>query len=241
MPAEGHTWSVFQTSSLGEDVFVSMNRAVIFANGSLPDREAARALLHPQDLLLAADGGSRHLMAMGLTPSVVIGDLDSIRPDERHLLESAGVVFVQHPRDKDETDLELALRYVIAKGFREILIAGALGGRLDQTIGNLALLSGPDMANLDIRLDDGVEEAFFVRHSCRIFGTLGDLVSLVPWGRAADHVTTVGLRWPLKAERLTPHHTRGISNEMVAEKADISLQAGLLLVIHRRLAVRPVQ
>jgi thiamine pyrophosphokinase len=208
---------------------------VIFANGSLPDREAVRALLRPEDLLVAADGGSRHLLALGLTPSVVIGDLDSISAEERRLLESAGARIMQHPRDKDETDLELALGYAVAQGYGVILIAGALGGRLDQTIGNLALLSRPDLADLDVRLDDGLEEAFFVRRSCRILGNPGDLVSLIPWVRGAIQVSTTGLRWPLKGERLSPHRTRGISNELVGGQATVALQSGLLLVIHRRL------
>lgn len=212
-----------------------MSRVVIFANGSLPDREAVRALLRPEDLLLAADGGSRHLLALDLMPSVVIGDLDSIRSDERRQLESGGARILQHPRDKDETDLELALRYAVAEGYRVIRIAGALGGRLDQTIGNLALLSGPGLADLDVRLDDGLEEAFFVRRSCRIAGTPGDLVSLAPWGREASQVITTGLRWPLKGDRLFPHRTRGISNELVGSRATVSLQSGLLLVIHRRM------
>ena len=71
------------------------------------------------------------------------------------------------------------------RGTGVILIVGALGGRLDQTIGNLALLSRPGLADLDVRLEDGLEEAFFVRRSCRILGNPGDLVSLIPWGRAA--------------------------------------------------------
>ena len=221
----------------GGGFFVSMKRAVIFANGSLPDPESMRALLQPRDLILAADGGSRHLRRLGLTPAALIGDLDSIQPQERRRYESAGVMVEQHPRDKDETDLELALRYALAKGCRVIRIAGALGGRLDQTIANLALLSAPGLAELDVRLDDGVEEAFFVRRSCQILGAPGDLVSLIPWGHTANHVTTAGLRWPLKGERLSPHRSRGISNDMVSKKATITLEAGLLLVVHRRQAV----
>jgi thiamine pyrophosphokinase len=235
MPAEGHPARIL-TILPGEDGFVSMSRVVIFANGSLPDRETVRGLLRPDDLLVAADGGSRHLLALGLTPAVVIGDLDSIRAGNRRRLELAGVQLVEHPRNKDETDLELALRYAVAQGYGVILIAGALGGRLDQTIGNLALLSRPDLADLDVRLDDGLEEAFFVRRSGQILGAPGDLVSLIPWGRTAVHVVTTGLRWPLEGERLFPDRTRGISNELVEDKATVSLRSGLLLVIHRRMA-----
>ena len=59
---------------------MSHARAVIFANGILPDPQAARGLLREGDLWIAADGGSRHALAFGRAPDVVIGDLDSL-PD----------------------------------------------------------------------------------------------------------------------------------------------------------------
>jgi len=53
-------------------------RIIIFANGDLPNPEKARALIHADDLIIAADGGTRHALALGLTPNVIIGDLDSL-------------------------------------------------------------------------------------------------------------------------------------------------------------------
>ena len=212
-----------------------MPHTILFANGLLPDLEAARRLLRPDDTLFAADGGSRHALALGLVPSVVIGDLDSLSTEDRRQLEQAGTRFQEHPRDKDQTDLELALDYVFENGFHSIRILGGLGGRLDQTLGNLALLSDPRLAAVDIRLDDGLEETFFVRQRAEVEGKVGEIVSLLPWGGEVSGVTTTGLRWPLHAESLFPDRTRGISNELTAEAATITIQSGLLLVVHRRL------
>lgn len=211
-----------------------MPRLIIFANGSLPHIASARQLIRAGDVLIAADGGTQHVLALGLLPSVVIGDLDSLGPQARQALEAQGVEIRQHPRDKDETDLELALRYAHIAAYREIMILGALGGRLDQTIGNLSLLTGPEWADLDIRLDDGVEEALFTRSRCEVHGRPADIVSLLPWGGEVTGVSTAGLRWPFRAETLFPDRTRGVSNVMVSEDAVISLQSGLLLVVHRR-------
>jgi thiamine pyrophosphokinase len=208
-------------------------RAVIFANGNLPDPEAARALLLPDDILLAADGGIRHLLAFGLKPSIVIGDLDSVGEDDRRSLEESGTHFIRHPRDKDETDLELALNYAVEAGHKRLLILGALGGRIDQTLANLSLLADPALAGLDLRLDDGVEEAFFVRSECRVEGRPGEVVSLIPWGVPAEGVTTTGLRWPLNGDTLIPYKTRGISNEMTSGIATVSIRSGLLCIVHR--------
>jgi thiamine pyrophosphokinase len=208
-------------------------RAIIFANGHLPDLEAARRLIRPDDFLIAADGGMRHALALGLLPSIVIGDLDSLTQDNRRRLEGSGVEIRQYPPDKNETDLELALRTALEAGYRSILVLAALGGRLDQTLGNLSLLTDPSLAEVDVRLDDGIEEAVFVRKQADVQGCPGDTVSLIPWGGLAEGVTTEGLRWPLRGETLYPEKTRGVSNEMLAEIATISLKSGLLLVIHR--------
>ncbi len=210
------------------------SRAIIFVNGSLPDPELARRLIDPTCLLIAADGGTRHALSLGLTPSVIIGDLDSLLPADRQQAERQGARLLQHPADKDETDLELALEYALRQGCTEIVLLAALGGRLDQTLANLSLLTDPRLAALNIRLDDGREEAFFVRGRREVHGAAGDIVSLLPWGGPAAGVRTRGLRWPLFGETLQPHKTRGVSNQMLDPSAVIELESGLLLVVHRR-------
>jgi thiamine pyrophosphokinase len=210
-------------------------RAIIFVNGPLPDPSPVRRLLRPGDLLLAADGGTRHLRLLDLVPSAILGDLDSLSADDRRWADERQVRLVAYPPDKNETDLELALAYAVAQGADEIVIAGALGGRLDQTLANLALLTDPRLAALDVRLDDGVEAAWFVRGKSDIRGEAGDTVSLLPWGGEVTGVTTDGLRWPLSGETLYPEKTRGVSNKMLGVSASVSIESGLLLIVHRRL------
>lgn len=212
-----------------------MPRCIIFANGTLPDPDSARRLLRPDDFILAADGGTRHASTLGLTPSIVIGDLDSVTEEERGKMKEDGVAIIQHPRDKDATDLELALDYAVENGFREIVIVAALGNRLDQTLGNLSLLTDPRLSTCDLRLADGVESASFCRGQSQVEGRRGDLVSLIPWGGEVRGISAEGLRWPLSNETLLPHKTRGISNELLGEVANIQIQSGLLLIVHRRL------
>jgi thiamine pyrophosphokinase len=207
-------------------------RFVVFANGIMPDSDAARGLIRPDDVLIAADGGSRHALAMGLVPAVIIGDLDSLLPDQRQLAEQAGARILPFPTDKNQTDLELALDYVLQQGGTGMVVIAALGGRLDQTLGNLSLLSDPRFAGA--RIDDGVEEVFFCREQAEIRGRGGEVVSLIPWGGPVTGIRTQGLRWPLSAETLAPTATRGISNEMLGEQASVEISTGLLLIVHRR-------
>jgi thiamine pyrophosphokinase len=220
------------TILLREDFF--MARALIFVNGNLPDLAVIRRLILPDDFLIAADGGTAHILELGLIPAVLIGDLDSLSSENRLTLSHAGTTINQYPRNKNETDFELALHYAVNSGFRELRIIAALGGRLDQTLGNLSLLSDPSLSALDIRAEDGVQEAFFVFKECQLQGDPGDLVSLIPWGVKVSSITTTGLRWSLSGEDLWPNKSRGISNQMLEKTASVAISSGILLVVHSR-------
>lgn len=219
-----------------------MSRILIFANGVMPDLEKARRIPRPDDYIICADGGTRHALALGLHPNLVVGDLDSISDEDRQTAEDGGAEIIRYSSDKNETDLELALRHALVRKSDAILIVAALGARLDQTLGNLSLLSDPSLAALDVRFDDGVEEAFFCRGRLEelpqaprwIQGRSGDIVSLIPWGAPVEGVRTKGLKWSLKDERLYPEKTRGVSNEIVGKRAEVQIESGTLLIVHRR-------
>jgi thiamine pyrophosphokinase len=216
---------------------VSLQRILIFANGELPDLDRARSILQEKDYILCADGGTRHALALGLQPDLVIGDLDSAKPEQLEELKRAHVPIESFSHDKNETDLELAINRAIELNPKQIVIVGALGGRLDQTLANITLLSDMRLSKLDIRLDDGVEEILLCRERVEVHGRGGDIVSLLPWQGVVTGVQTDHLKWPLRQETLYPDKTRGVSNEMLAESASVAIDDGLLLVVHRRLKV----
>ena len=209
-------------------------RAVIFANGEMADPIAVRDRLHSPDWLIAADGGLRHLRALGLTPHLLIGDMDSVDSADREALARQGTQLLVHPRDKNETDLELALLHARGQGVHDLLVVGAFGGRLDQTLANIALLALPELRESTTWLTDGRTDAVLVRTTLRLHGRGGDPVSLLPMGQEARGVRTNGLRYPLHGETLQAYHSRGISNEMIASAAEIALDTGLLVCIHSR-------
>ncbi|MBN2086098.1 MAG: thiamine diphosphokinase [Anaerolineales bacterium] len=211
-------------------------RAVIFANGSLPDPDAAKRLLQNDDEWIAADGGSRHALALGRAPDVLIGDLDSLPNPVRDSLIHAGTKIQSFSAEKDETDLELALAYAVREGYPVILILAGLGGRTDQILANLSLLTDPALESIDVRIDDGCEEVFRIGKESAVRGTAGDIVSLLPIGVPAEGVTTDGLKFPLRGETLIPHRTRGVSNRMLEARATITVERGVLLCIHTRTA-----
>ncbi len=211
-----------------------MQRIIIFANGELPDLNKARVLLRDDDYVICADGGTRHALALNLKPNLIIGDMDSAEKAQLQKLQEDGIEIELYPRGKNETDLELARNRAIELKPKEILISAALGGRLDQILGNLSLLTDPRLSTFEVRLDDGIEEIFICRNQVQVQGRRGDLVSLIPWQGAVSNIQTVSLKWPLNNETLYPNKTRGISNEMLDDTASISIGSGLLLIVHRR-------
>jgi thiamine pyrophosphokinase len=209
-----------------------IKRIIIFANGLLPNLEKARTLLHDDDFIIAADGGTRHALALGLMPNVIIGDLDSLPSDFEPSTFNGEIVL--YPKDKNETDLELAIQHALTLKPEQIIILAALGGRLDQTFGNIALISNLQPSTCNLQLNDGLEEVFFCRDHVEINGNSGDTVSLIPWQGEVAGIVTTGLKWRLQNETLYPNKTRGISNELIDDSASIQINSGLLLIVHRR-------
>lgn len=211
-------------------------RAVIFANGVFSHPEIDRARLRPDDWLIAVDGGARHCQALGLTPAVLIGDFDSINTQERQALDQQGVTMVSYPACKDETDLELALRYAVEGGADEVLILAGMGSRWDQSLANLLLPAMVELAGARVRLVDGPQEAALVRggETLKLHGQPGDKVSLIPMRGDVHGVTTHGLEYPLKEDSLYFGATRGVSNILLGEEATIHLERGIMacFVIH---------
>lgn len=221
--------------SPAEGFFLNHKRAIVFANGEIKFPERLRPLLPEQNYLIAVDGGLKHLQSIGLSPDILIGDLDSVSADDVKTVKDKGGVIMQYPVEKDETDLELAINFVLDQGCDEVIIAAALGGRLDQTLGNLFLLTRPDLKEISVRLDDGQEEVFLIHSAANIFGKTGDIVSLLPLNGAVYDVKTESLKYPLNYEKLNPYETRGISNVMLSNHARVSLSRGTLVCIHTRL------
>jgi len=213
-----------------------VQRILIFANGELPKIDIARSLLQDDDYIICADGGTRHARSLGITPDLVIGDLDSAEQEAVQKFKQNGVRVETYSHDKNETDLELAIHRALELTPQQIVIIAALGGRLDQTIANITLLSDKRLSTFDIRLDDGVEEVLLCRDQAQIHGERGDIVSLIPWQGPVSEIQTTNLKWALYKETLYPDRTRGISNEMTDDFASVSIGSGLLLMIHHRLS-----
>ena len=213
---------------------------LIFANGDL---ERGSGWLQPYLdgalLTIAADGGARHMLDLGVRAGVVIGDLDSLPAGVAAKWEAAGTRFLRHPAAKDETDLELALLYAREQYDVPVRVIAGLGGRLDQIFANVLLLMHPMLRNRDIRFVTAHQELWIAGATrargpveVEIVGEAGDTVSLIPLGGDARIVATSGLHWPLRDETLSFGPARGLSNVLLDDRARVRIGEGYLLLVH---------
>jgi thiamine pyrophosphokinase len=206
-------------------------RAIIIANGQIHDSDFCQSQVTPTDLVICADGGASNALALDLQPQVVIGDLDSLDERLHARLEEKHCQFIVHPASKDETDLELAVKYAAEQGAQEMLILGALGERLDHALANVLLLALPELRSVTARIFDGRQEVFLIRNEALIAGQVGDTLSLLPLTEEVTGIYTEGLEYPLGNGTLYLGPTRGVSNTLTAPQARVRVGQGLLLAV----------
>lgn len=202
-----------------------MDTCVIFCAGGF-DRLAEP--VDDTDFLLAADGGLKHLEALGLPPGGIIGDFDSLG-----YIPAGAQVF---PVEKDDTDSMLAVRKGLEIGYRRFVLYGALDGpRLDHTVANLqtlvylaehgakGYLAG--LSYMATAVKDG--SLSFPAHAKGI-------LSLFCVGPDARGVTLTGLKYPLEKGRLSSGFPLGVSNHFTGQEAAVQVEQGTLVAIYDR-------
>jgi thiamine pyrophosphokinase len=207
--------------------------ALLFINGELKNPALIIPVLETTNFIVAVDGGLRHVLNLSLKPDLLLGDLDSVDTKSLEKLKDTNTIIKKYPKEKDETDLELAIQHVTDMGYQKITLIGALGGRVDQLLANIYLLTNPKWRFVDIKLFDGVEEVSLIRDFKEIKGLPGEIVSLIPVSEIVEGIRTEGLMYPLNDETLYRWSTRGISNVMNNHKANIWLKKGLLICVRQ--------
>ena len=198
--------------------------ALCFIVGAMDPGEMAP--IPENSLLIAADGGLTHLERRGLLPHLIVGDFDSLgRVPE-------GDNIIHHPVEKDDTDTMLAIKTGLARGYRDFILYGCLGGRLDHTYANLQSLSYlAEHGASGFLLGAGIA-ATVIRNSRLDFtpSHQGTISVFCPDGEARG-VDLTGLYYPLRDAVLTSAFPLGVSNQFTGKAASIAVKEGSLLVM----------
>jgi thiamine pyrophosphokinase len=205
---------------------------LVLANGEWDGTARLLDLAHCVSRVIAADGAWAKAAAAGIPVDLVIGDLDSLTPEERASLLDSGTEVRIHPRDKDCTDLELAVDCALTWSARRLVVFGAFGGRIDHTLANVLLLEKAVDRGVEVELIAGDETAWLIRGEFTLSdGRPGDRLSLIPISDTVV-VRTDGLRYRLNDEPLVRASAHGVSNEIEDLPVRIAVRSGTLLVVH---------
>lgn len=207
-----------------------MNTGICYIFGA-GDRTLCHIELTEEDLVIAADGGFDYLEEIGLRADCVLGDFDSV---ESYNLPSD---CIRYPRKKDDTDMMLAARLGLDKGYTEFRIYGGLGGRLDHTLGNIQVLTYLSRQGAMGTLIGDTYSLRVVTDSVVTFGKdlpenrAGNLCSVFSLSDVSVNVNIQGLEYEVEGTTLTNSFPLGISNEFTGRKGIISVQKGTLAVL----------
>lgn len=177
------------------------------------------------DYVIAADGGYRALSDKGIVPDAVMGDFDSLGYIPQHSN------IIRHPSEKDDTDMALALDCGYKLGYRNFLIFGGTGGRLDHTLANLQTLLGFRRKGCECYLiGEGSIITAIENEKISFSGNEKGYVSLFAADGQAENVTITNLKYPLKNATLYPDIALAVSNEFIEKKATVSSTGALFIL-----------
>lgn len=189
------------------------------------------------ELVIAADSGLHGLHRMGICPDILLGDYDSVSTEVLTQYEAdERIIRMQYPEEKDYTDSHLAIMTAIEQGAAEICILGAVGTRMDHTLANVGLLKLCLEAGVKAELVDThnrirmMDQQLFLQRQEQF----GRYVSLLPFTERVTGITLQGFRYPLREADMELGISRGVSNEITEERAEIRIRTGLLLVIESK-------
>ena len=179
------------------------------------------------DFLIAADRGYKALRAAGIAPDLIMGDFDSLgyTPEGENVLP--------HSPIKDDTDLLLAIRWAMERGWRRFVIYGALGGRrLDQTVASFQTLRFlADRGAKGLLVGDGWNVTLLQNAALRFPASASGWLSVFVSGEEARGVTLRGLKYEITDHTLTCAMPLGVSNEFLGKEARVSVANGALFVL----------
>lgn len=203
-------------------------RAWIFTNHSPLLKDSSR--IRPEDGIIAVDKGLEYIHDLGLIPTLIIGDFDSLSRPE--LLETySAIPTLRLKPDKNATDTEHALDAVIAAGFRKLIILNDLGGRFDHALALLRNLEAVSKPGIDCRIETGSQLLFLLEPETRLDFPEGTLFSILALSPEVRFSSSKGLEYPLHDLVISNYQTRGISNLITRRPAFVVKEKGSALAV----------
>ena len=206
-----------------------MSRCIIVGGADINNYDYIRTSLQSDDYVIFCDSGLKHLSALQVKPSLIVGDFDS---HENPHLDTETIVL---PCEKDDTDTVYAMKEAIKRGFDTFLLIGVVGGRLDHTLGNIAMLLYLDSHGCKGTIIDDYSEMEIISSAPAYIEDKYEFFSLLNITGCAKGITIQNAKYPLDDGEITCEYQYGVSNEVLPGKtAIVSVREGKLLLIKDR-------
>ena len=205
-------------------------KAFIYTGGNIfPENITEKA--KAGDLKIAADGGYKNALRLGVKVDILLGDFDSIGGHKT----DDDIEIIKVPAEKDFTDTQLAVETAIARGADEIVIIGGLSGRLDHTMSNISILEDLSTRRVHALITDGNNRVRFINSTSTLIAKSGyKYVSILLASEKAKGVSAEGCKYPLKNAKLQRNVQYAISNEIDGNCALISVRKGAIYIVESR-------
>ena len=205
------------------------NRCVIVGGAAIFDYEYIRSCLKDNDYIIFCDSGLMHIRDLNVKPNLIVGDFDSA---ENPNMDVETIVL---PCEKDDTDTYFAAKEGLKRGFREFLLIGVVGARLDHTLGNVSILLYLQSNSAKGVILDDYSQMEMVSSEPVCIEDSWSYFSLLCLTGTAEGVTIENAKYPLQDAIITSRYAYGVSNEVLPGKtASVCVRQGSLLLIKIR-------
>ena len=203
-----------------------MRRCVIVGGADISNYDRIIAHIKSDDFVIFCDSGLKHMEKLSVKPSLIVGDFDS------HENPHFDVETIVLPCEKDDTDTVFAVKEAIKRGYKEFLLIGVIGARLDHTLGNVYILEYLDELGLKGKIIDDYSEMELVSHEPAYIEDSYAFFSLINITGTAKGVAIENAKYLLNDAEITCGYQYGVSNEVISgQTAKVTVSKGKLLLI----------
>lgn len=206
-------------------------KALVVASGNKIKESILLNLIDKVDFIICADGGLMQVMKLGKIPDLIIGDLDSVDNSALNYIQANNIAIHKFPCEKNETDTELAIMYLIENNYKDITLVGATGSRFDHTLANVFLLKRLCKNKIKGKIVDDNNVIYYVDSKIVLEKKNDTFISIIPTTEVGTIVSLRGFYYPLDNYLIEFGSTLGISNKIIDEEGIIEITKGECLVI----------
>ncbi|MCR5670320.1 MAG: thiamine diphosphokinase [Butyrivibrio sp.] len=204
-------------------------KCLIISGGAFAD--LSRQELYA-DYVIACDSGLDYADRYGIVPDLVMGDYDSVSEENLKRIETNEIKSLRFPKEKDDTDTSLALKHALELGYKDIRMVCVFGNRMDHAFANIQVAHYGAKRGATVRMyDEKTKITVFSNSKIELAGKKGCNLSVFSLSDASRNVTIKGTKYELESGELTNSFPLGQSNEITCDKAEVSVEDGVIMVI----------